>query len=93
MAGLFGADGSPPNASFGGYEMRFGAVGASRGRTFYWEHLGLLDHGRYADEWKRKKDWYECWFPGQLLTTEEGPHMSRSAEEIIAQIAAETPAA
>jgi hypothetical protein len=59
----------------------------SRGRTFYWEHLGLLDQGRYADEWKRKKVWYDHWFPGQLLTTEEGPHLSKSAEEIVTQIA------
>ena len=65
----------------------------SRGRTFYWEHLGLLDQTRYADEWKRKKAWYERWFPSQLLTTEEGPHLSKSAGETIAQIAAEaTPA-
>jgi len=58
----------------------------SRGRTFYWEHLGLLDQGRYADDWKRKKAWYDHWFPGQLLTTEEGPHLSKSAEEIVTQI-------
>lgn len=58
----------------------------SRGRTYYWEHLGLLDQGRYADDWKRKKDWYDRWFPGQLLTTEEGPHLSKSAEEIVAKI-------
>ena len=61
----------------------------SRGRTFYWEHLGLLDQGRYADEWKRKQAWYDRWFPGQLRTTEEGPHLSKSAAEIIAEIRAE----
>ncbi|GLI95537.1 AAA family ATPase [Methylocystis echinoides] len=59
----------------------------SRGRTFYWEHLGLLDQGQYADDWKRKRSWYDHWFPGQLLTTEEGPHLSKSAEEIVTQIA------
>jgi hypothetical protein len=58
----------------------------SRGLTFYWEHLGLLDETRYAEEWKRKKDWYERWFPDQLLTTEEGPNLSKSAEEIVVQI-------
>lgn len=62
----------------------------SRGRTFYWEHLGLLDQGRYADEWKRKKAWYDHWFPGQLLTTEEGPQLSKSAEEIVTQITTHT---
>jgi exodeoxyribonuclease V alpha subunit len=60
---------------------------ASRGRTFYWEHLGLLDQGRYADEWERKKAWYDRWFPGQLLTTEEGPYLSKSAEDTITLIA------
>jgi exodeoxyribonuclease V alpha subunit len=57
----------------------------SRGRTF-WEHLGLLDQDRYSDKWKRKKAWYDRCFPGQLLTTEEGPHLSKSANEIVAQI-------
>ena len=61
----------------------------SRGRTFYWEHLGLLDQGRYADEWKRKRDWYDQWFPGQLRTTEEGPHLSKLADGIIVEISAD----
>ncbi|HEV2099168.1 MAG TPA: ATP-dependent RecD-like DNA helicase, partial [Stellaceae bacterium] len=65
-----------------------------RGRTFYWEHLGLLDQGRYANEWKRKKDWYDRWFPGQLLTTEEGPRLSKATADVAAQISgdAATPA-
>ncbi len=58
----------------------------SRGQTFYWEHLGLLDQGQYAVEWIKKKVWYDLWFPGQLLITEEGPNLSKSAENIIAQI-------
>ena len=63
----------------------------SKGRTFYWEHLGLLDQSRYAEEWNRKKAWYDHWFPGQLLTTEEGPHLSKSASEVIDHIAAGSP--
>lgn len=59
----------------------------SRGKTYYWEHLGLLDQGQYAEQWKKKKAWYDRWFPGQLLTTEEGPHLSKAAAELIEQIA------
>ena len=59
-----------------------------RGVTYYWEHLGLLDQTEYAEEWKRKKAWYERWFPGQLLTTKESPHLSKEAAETIAKIAA-----
>ena len=53
------------------------------GNTFFWEHLGLLDQTKYAEEWRRKKAWYEKWFPGQLLTTQEGPHLSQEAAAII----------
>ncbi|HWE47830.1 MAG TPA: AAA family ATPase [Caulobacteraceae bacterium] len=62
---------------------------SSRGRTYYWEHLGLLDQTQYAEEWKRKKAWYDRWFPGQLLTTKEGPHLSKHAAEIMQQMVAE----
>jgi hypothetical protein len=54
-----------------------------RGQTFFWEHLGLLDLAQYADEWQKKRAWYERWFPGQLLTTEEGPHLSKTAADVI----------
>lgn len=58
----------------------------SAGRTYFWEHLGLLDVDEYADEWKVKKAWYEKWFPGQLVTTEEGSKLSSSAADLIARI-------
>ncbi len=58
----------------------------SRGKTFFWEHLGLLDLSDYADAWTRKRAWYERWFPGQLLTTEEGPHLSKLSAETIDRI-------
>jgi exodeoxyribonuclease V alpha subunit len=57
-----------------------------RGQTFYWEHLGLLDMTEYAVEWERKHAWYERWFPGQLVITEESPHLSRIAAELIEKI-------
>jgi hypothetical protein len=60
------------------------------GRTYYWEHLGRLDLADYADEWKHKRAWYERWFPGQLVTTEEGPTLSSAAAELIAKITSAT---
>ena len=56
------------------------------GKTYFWEHLGRLDLADYAEEWKQKRAWYERWFPGQLVTTEEGPKLSNAAAELIAKI-------
>ncbi len=60
------------------------------GRTYYWEHLGRLDLTDYADEWRQKSAWYERWFPGQLVTTEEGPTLSSAAAVLIAKITSAT---
>ena len=54
-----------------------------RGQTFFWEHLGRLDLTEYAKGWSEKRAWYERWFPGQLLTTEEGPQLSKTAATVI----------
>ncbi len=54
-----------------------------RGKTFYWEHLGRLDLTDYVREWDDKRTWYERWFPGQLLTTQEGSQLSKDAEAVI----------
>ena len=64
----------------------------SRGRTYYWEHLGLLDQTQYAEEWKRKQAWYDRWFPGQLLTTLDGPQLSKSALELVTELESGRPA-
>lgn len=54
-----------------------------RGETFFWEHLGRLDLTDYAEKWEKKRAWYERWFPGQLLTTKEGPQLSKAAATVI----------
>lgn len=51
--------------------------------TFYWEHLGMLDNKEYRNNWMIKKQWYETYFPGQLITTEESSILSKATEEII----------
>lgn len=56
------------------------------GRTYFWEHLGRLDLTDYAEEWKQKQAWYERWFPGQLITTEEGPKLSSAAAQLIEKV-------
>ncbi|WP_174438031.1 AAA family ATPase [Azospirillum formosense] len=60
------------------------------GETFYWEHLGLLDQPSYAEDWARKQAWYDRWFPGCLLTTQEGARLSHDAEQIIATLKSRT---
>ena len=57
-----------------------------RGETFFWEHLGLMDLTDYAEEWQRKRSWYERWFPGRLITTEESPHLSKQAADTIQKL-------
>jgi hypothetical protein len=42
-----------------------------------------LDLAQYAEDRKKKRAWYERWFPGQLVTTEEGPKLSSAAAEMI----------
>ncbi|MCB9423192.1 MAG: ATP-dependent DNA helicase RecQ [Ardenticatenaceae bacterium] len=55
------------------------------GKTFYWEHLGMLDLDDYAQEWALKKAWYEANFPGCLLTTEESSTLSQETKLLIAK--------
>ncbi|HEY0029028.1 MAG TPA: AAA family ATPase [Allosphingosinicella sp.] len=54
-----------------------------QGNTYYWEHLGMLDQTQYSNQWNAKREWYQRWFPGRLLTTEEGPNLSHDAANII----------
>lgn len=56
-----------------------------RGEEFYWEHLGLLEQPEYRRRWEKKRQWYDKFFAGQLLTTEEGGTLSRDAEKLIAE--------
>lgn len=55
----------------------------SNNATYFWEHLGMLDHKDYRRHWDKKKIWYQQHFPGQLLTTEESQTLSKEAETLI----------
>ncbi|MGH8145563.1 MAG: AAA family ATPase [Rhodanobacteraceae bacterium] len=59
-----------------------------QGDTWYWEHLGMLSDKKYQAHWEDKKRWYEKHFPGQLVTTHEGPDLSKSAASVIDEIRA-----
>jgi ATP-dependent DNA helicase RecQ len=54
-----------------------------RGKTYYWEHLGMLDVEDYRQNWELKKAWYEAHFPGQLITTQESSTLSQETKQII----------
>lgn len=54
-----------------------------RGKTYYWEHLGLLDQTEYKRKWDQKKKWYQKNFPGALIVSAEGPRLSKTAEKLI----------
>lgn len=42
------------------------------GRTWYWEHLGMLSLKSYRDDWEKKEDWYrQHGFHDRLLTSRD----------------------
>ncbi len=54
-----------------------------QGKTYYWEHLGMLDLDDYEQSWALKKVWYEEHFPGQLVMTQESSTLSQEVRQII----------
>lgn len=57
-----------------------------KGRTLYWEHLGMLEKDNYRKHWEQKEKWYTKFFPGQLVTTVEGSDLSIQAKSLIQKI-------
>lgn len=56
------------------------------GKTYYWEHVGMLDKPKYKQRWEQKVVWYDKHFPGKLLTTYEGGGLTLDAQKIIDRI-------
>lgn len=54
------------------------------GKTYYWEHLGLLEQEQYQGDWRAKETMYKAHFPDALITTVESSTLSRTAERIVA---------
>lgn len=57
-----------------------------KGKTYYWEHLGLMEQGDYKKRWEKKEKWYNKFFPNQLITTLEGNDLTIQAKELIQKI-------
>ena len=62
-----------------------------RGKTYYWEHLGMLEAEEYAREWQQKRTWYAAHFPDRLITTQESSTLSQETTRIIASHFGVTP--
>jgi exodeoxyribonuclease V alpha subunit len=57
-----------------------------RGKTYYWEHLGMLHDAVYKAKWEIKAAWYQKYFPSQLITTQEGTDLSHQTLSIIQKL-------
>jgi hypothetical protein len=45
-----------------------------RGRTIYWEHLGMLTNPKYEESWRRKEAWYARQGIGRWPKVGADPH-------------------
>jgi len=60
------------------------------GKTWYWEHLGMLGDEKYNQQWQEKKKLYKkMGIYDQVITTKESAVLSNQANELINQITAE----
>lgn len=57
-----------------------------KGKTYYWEHLGLIVKDDYKKRWEKKEKWYNKSFPNQLITTVEGNDLTIQAKDLIKKI-------
>jgi hypothetical protein len=55
------------------------------GEKWYWEHVGLLNDEGYRNHWETKKAWYEKFFPGRLVVTQESSTLSHDCVALIEQ--------
>jgi hypothetical protein len=54
-----------------------------KGKTWYWEHLGMLNLDYYRKEWEQKKAWYEKHkLIDRVLTSQDGPDGSIDSQSI-----------
>jgi len=61
------------------------------GRTFYWEHLGMLDRADYSRDWRSRRAGYRAkGLEDSLVTTDDlgGVRQEKLREVIAALIAA-----
>jgi hypothetical protein len=56
------------------------------GKTYFWEHVGMLHLPKYKKRWEEKEKWYQKHFPNQLLVTYESENLTIEAQIIIDEI-------
>ena len=56
------------------------------GKTYYWEHLGMMNQEKYNSDWGQKIQIYQQYFPGQLIRTYENGVISKQTQEIIEKL-------
>lgn len=56
------------------------------GEEYYLEHVGRLDLADYKAHWEKKKQWYDKYFSGKLLTTYETSSLSNDIDKIIKEL-------
>ena len=65
---LTAKDGNPKNFRLPDFTIHH------QGRTWYWEHLGMLDKASYNSDWELKKQWYRAnGYWDQVVTSEDHP--------------------
>jgi hypothetical protein len=59
-----------------------------RGKTYYWEHCGMMDDPVYRDKWERVRlPWYRRnGLEDQLIVTEDGPSSPMDSGKIEREI-------
>lgn len=56
------------------------------GKTYFWEHLGMMDRDSYARAWGRKREWYERnGFVDRLITSADDADGGLSVPEVKAR--------
>lgn len=92
IANLLAQHGVPyeyePTLNLGGTKCRPDFVISRSTRTFYWEHLGMLNNAAYARAWDEKMAWYRSYDitedggGDRLIVTRDGLNGSLDAAEI-----------
>jgi hypothetical protein len=61
-------DGDPKNFRLPDFTVHY------QGRTWYWEHLGLLEKASYREDWEKKQQWYQYnGYWDRVVTSEDHP--------------------
>ena len=57
-----------------------------KGKTYYWEHLGLLNNPRYKRDWEEKKKLYSSKKDIILIESKDGPNGEIDSKDVLEKI-------